>query len=181
MIGDKMDAMTLSAHLCECGCGQQTKIATRDRANRGWTRGHPMPCLIGHRRSGANPKGYKQQSDGGRGREIHRVLAERAFGRALPPGAEVHHVDGDIGARQPRLIICQDRAYHRLLHRRARVVKAGGNPNTQRFCYRCRTVKDVMHFSVNRARVDALNLECRSCAAVLNRRYRENLKLKASA
>lgn len=33
---------------CQCGCGQQTKIATYNRAARGWIRGEPLRFVPGH-------------------------------------------------------------------------------------------------------------------------------------
>lgn len=71
----------------------------------------------------------------------HRAKAERALGRPLPLEAEVHHVDGSMSLASP-LVICQDRAYHKLLHARTRVVKAGGDPDKQRICGTCKALKD---------------------------------------
>jgi hypothetical protein len=69
----------------------------------------------------------------------HILLAERALGRYLPDGAEVHHVDEDkshnVGGN---LVICQDRGYHLLLHQRQRALDACGDANARR-CYYCRT------------------------------------------
>jgi hypothetical protein len=53
----------------------------------------------------------------------YRQRAERALGHPLPPNAIVHHhVYGDLygDAGRDVLVICQDHAYHRLLHQRMR-------------------------------------------------------------
>lgn len=53
----------------------------------------------------------------------HVLLAEKALGRPLPAGVEVHHVDGDGFHNAPsNLVVCPDHAYHLLLHRRARML-----------------------------------------------------------
>jgi hypothetical protein len=77
---------------------------------------------------------------GGKGkkRRFHVAVAEDALGRSLPMGAEVHHVDGNgLNNDHSNLVICQDIRYHRFLHFRARIVRAGGNPNTDRICTAC--------------------------------------------
>lgn len=52
----------------------------------------------------------------------HRHLAEKALGKPLPPGAEIHHMNGDKGDNYTpfNIVICPDRAYHMYLHQRAR-------------------------------------------------------------
>ena len=77
---------------------------------------------------------------------LHRLIAEQAVGRALPPRAVVHHtVDKHDNEH---LVICENQAYHMLLHARARVVAAGGNPNTERLCTVCRVLRPVSLFTV---------------------------------
>lgn len=38
----------LSDHLCECGCGEFTYLATKNFAPRGWVMGEPLRFLMGH-------------------------------------------------------------------------------------------------------------------------------------
>ena len=47
----------------------------------------------------------------------HRLVAEKALGKPLPPDAVIHHVDGDsMNNRPSNLVVCPDQGYHRLLH-----------------------------------------------------------------
>jgi len=74
---------------------------------------------------------------GARAAYIHRLLAETALGRPLPPGVEVHHADGDpANNSRGNLVLCEDRAYHKLLHQRRRALDASGDPEWRkcRFC-----------------------------------------------
>lgn len=106
------------------------------------------------------------------GREyVHRVRAERALGKPLPDGAEVHHLDGTKNADAP-LVICQDVAYHRLLHMRERLLRRGGNPNTEKWCSDCRAPRPKSEFNRNRASLaDGLHHVCRGCASARNKTY----------
>src|SRR5690242_7457671 len=77
----------------------------------------------------------------------HILVAERALGKFLPPIAVVHHIDENKLNNSPdNLVICEDDNYHKLLHKRAKVLKVGGNPNTQKFCATCQCLKDESYF-----------------------------------
>lgn len=94
----------------------------------------------GHRYTGRN---YKQISLPGHPNAClrsdgllyyHRYLAAKALGKALPVKAEVHHHNGSRTGGQ--LVICEDKAYHKLLHKRTQAYLATGDPNkkTCAFC-----------------------------------------------
>jgi hypothetical protein len=125
--------------LCECGCGSETNISRR---------GAPRRFLLGHegrrRWSKSTLKTYRY-APGRTRKTLHVVRAERALGKALPPGAEVHHADGSKSDTAP-LVICQDRSYHALLHKLMRVRAAGGNPHKERVCSACRAVLPFASF-----------------------------------
>jgi hypothetical protein len=87
----------------------------------------------------------------------YRAKACAALGRFLKPTEEVHH------HTQTQLVICENHRYHILLHVRERVLRAGGNPNTDAFCTRCRCVKPVADFSPNRAQHMGRNQMCKAC------------------
>jgi hypothetical protein len=60
----------------------------------------------------------------------HRMVAEQALGRPLPARAQIHHIDEDKrNFRNDNLVICQDDAYHKLLHQRLRAYRTCGNAN----------------------------------------------------
>ena len=40
--------LTEGPKLCECGCGQPTKVAAKTRRSRGWVKGQPLRFLHGH-------------------------------------------------------------------------------------------------------------------------------------
>jgi HNH endonuclease len=104
----------------------------------------------------------------------HIIVAERALGRHLPPSAQVHHVDGNPRNNVPsNLVICQDMAYHKLLHYRAKVMRAGGNPNTDKVCCDCRRAKPLDAFNVMRRNLSSGRQSvCRECAKLRDARKR---------
>lgn len=110
-----------------------------------------------------------------KGREVyaHQCVAERALGRPLPAGAEVHHANEDRSDfRNANLVICQDKAYHKLLHVRLRTLKAGGNPATELLCCTCKKPRPFSEFVVNRADVAyGLGRQCVSCRKAFTKSY----------
>jgi hypothetical protein len=72
----------------------------------------------------------------------HVLIAEKALGRALPKGAQIHHVDnnGKNNANN-NLVICPNFSYHALLHMRTRALEACGNASWVK-CVVCRTWDD---------------------------------------
>src|SRR4051794_8338717 len=114
----------LMEHVCECGCGVSTKVDHK---------GRPYRFKPGHCFRAREPRGRRWI---GTKRE-YVVIAERAIGKPLPKGAEVHHVDGDDHNNDPaNLVVCQDRAYHFLLERRQRALQACGHADW-RICNYC--------------------------------------------
>lgn len=86
-----------------------------------------------------NKAGYKVTS----GKLSHISIAEKALGRKLPKGAEVHHWDENKKNNDPEnLVICPDHSYHMLLHARAKALEACGNPNYRK-CTHCQQYDDI--------------------------------------
>lgn len=112
------------------------------------------------------------------GRYEHIAIAEKALGRPLPHGAQVHHVDENKrNNARANLVICQDNAYHALLHVRAKVVRAGGNPNTEALCCRCLQIKPRADFN-NRNRGNGIMNYCRVCQSIYFRTYTRKSRSK---
>ncbi len=153
---------------CECGCGAFT---TRVKQREGeYHAGDYRRFVRGHYRRLWPTKGYAEaaKQDGGRRIQVHRLRAERALGRPLPLDAVVHHADGSKRADAP-LVICPDEAYHRLLHRRMAILRAGGNPNTDRICGKCRQAKPLSDFNRDRSNRYGVYAVCRLCDAAQRR------------
>lgn len=102
----------------------------------------------------------------------HVLIAEDALGRYLPEGAEVHHVDGNPkNNARTNLVICQDKAYHKLLHVRSRVLRAGGNPDSDRICSLGKHLAPLSAFNRRRGNVGTgLQTACRACMESARRR-----------
>lgn len=107
------------------------------------------------------PSGYIWAATGTTGGRLeHVVVAERALGHSLPKGVEVHHVNGDTADNHNgNLVICQDAAYHDLLHSLMRVRAMGGRPFLDRICGLCRLPKPLSHFSPTEYRCKPCNAQ----------------------
>lgn len=105
----------------------------------------------------------------------HVAVAERALGRPLPPGVQVHHVDENKSNNGPgNLVICPDQAYHELLHIRQAAMDATGDPD-KRKCKFCKEYDDVANMrprSTERPNPSYVHLSC-ECASRNARRAKE--------
>ncbi len=105
----------------------------------------------------------------GKQRFLHVLIAEKALGKPLPAGAVVHHhneIKDDN--RNANLVICENDDYHKLLHVRLRVMKAGGDPDFDRICCRCHKVTAISDLSVK-----APYTLCRPCNKAKCRAYKD--------
>lgn len=160
--------------LCECGCGQPAPVARQTLASRGYVKGQPVRFVFGHHNRVRQPTGksaYKMvyvpehphASPSGCVAE-HILIVERAIGKYLRRSADVHHVDGNSrNNANTNLVACDSRGYHKLLHVRTRIVKAGGDPNTQHFCSTCKQLKSRSEFWASSARQIGLQNRCIAC------------------
>lgn len=105
----------------------------------------------------------------------HRVVAEQALGHLLPAGAVIHHINGIKTDNRPRnLVVLAGLAEHISLHMRLTVLRAGGNPWTQRLCTECGP-QDRSAFSRNGPK--GVSCRCRPCRRRVDR---ERYALKAA-
>ena len=112
--------------------------------------------------------GYIQVSVGKKFRMEHLLIVERALGKPLPAGAEVHHVNEVRHDNRPEnLVVCPDRAYHKLLHQRMRSFEVTGSYD-KRPCKYCKEYDDTANLverhnngSFHKACRDAYNAEYR--------------------
>lgn len=176
--------------LCQCGCGEKPTIAGQTDPRTGAVKGQPNRFVRGHQRrtmhATIDATGYvlvvQPENPRASSRRIHEHVAvvEKALGHALPPKAVVHHVN-DIRSdnRNDNLAALQDQAEHIGLHMRRRVLRAGGNPWTQRICSRCQKPKDLDQF--DRPKDRAYGTRCLECSAVVARERKHRLRRQRGA
>jgi hypothetical protein len=96
----------------------------------------------------------------------HVVVVERAMGRELRAPAEVHHFDENRANNAPEnLVVCQDHAYHMLLHRRAEALAMTGDPNAHK-CEICHGFGDQADLTVRHRPNGHFRAYHRNCARV---------------
>lgn len=138
----KGDFKEVTYGYCKCGCGNETTISVRNEKRRGHIKGEHIRFIPGHNSVSGKKSlawkggeivskvGYKnylkiympEHQRNNRGYIFqHTLVVEKALGKSLPDGAVVHHIDGNgLNNKNSNLVICQDRAYHNLLHARQR-------------------------------------------------------------
>jgi len=154
------DKSPIPAGLCQCGCGQRTRIAERSIKRLGHVRGMPVQFMQGHwarvgQFGAAHPQwkggrhlhvaGYVMVQCSGHPRSNrsgyvleHLLVAERALGYPVPRGVEVHHFNENRSDnRGCNLVICENSDYHHLLHVRIKALRACGDFNARQ-CWLCR-------------------------------------------
>lgn len=95
----------------------------------------------------------------------HILKACNALGRPLDRRHPVHHVDlNPRNNENSNLVICESKRYHHILHARTRVLRAGGDPNTDKICCKCKFVLNKSEFTKRaRGTWDGLSPRCREC------------------
>lgn len=136
--------------LCQCGCGQKTKISTVTHIARGKIKGEPFRYIHGHNTKKPGSNWYSGICQNGKRKNLHTAIAEMVLGKKLPQKAVVHHIDGDKrNNTNGNLIICENQAYHKLLHRRERALIACGNVNWRK-CNICKEYDDPFNLYISK-------------------------------
>ena len=154
---------------CQCGCGEKTKISPINSTRLGWTKGEPIQYINFHynraakgeknsRWKGGNVDcvGYRAVKAYGHPRNHnnyvleHILKAEKALGKPLPPGVHVHHANGTRDSGE--LVICQDAAYHKLLHQRMRAKAACGHVHWRK-CEYCKRYDEPTKLHIGKGHV----------------------------
>ncbi len=191
--------MEIEKGLCRCGCGGKAPIARQSRSKRGNIKGESMQFIAKHQ-----PKGkYNPNWKGGRttvgkgyimiylpnhprasqwGYVPEAVLvAEKILSKHLPLSAVIHHVNGKTAESQPgNIVICQDKAYHQLLHLRQRAYEACGHASWRR-CYFCKKWDDPINMYEHRGKGPTIHRKCGALQAKQRRiayRQKEVINVK---
>lgn len=136
---------------------EDSAVKERKKVSRGRTyqffRDHPR----------ANSEGYVSRSI---------LIAEKALGKPLPKKAIVHHVNEDPSIDSNKnLVICQDQAYHMLIHARTRIVMVGGCPSLHKICSDCKQLKNRSEFANYKRTWDQKYHLCFGCSRKRNNDY----------
>lgn len=102
----------------------------------------------------------------------HMLVVENILGKSLPPKACVHHINKNRKDNRPEnLVVCENNAYHKLLHQRTRAFMACGNAN-KRKCKYCHQYDLVDNLKIS----DTSGVFHRQCNIDYCNKRRERLK-----
>ena len=121
--------------------------------------------------------------DGTYGKPEHIQIAERALGHTLPFGAMVHHHDRDkTNNKNSNLVICENGAYHHLIHARMNALANGIDPDKEKYCPECKLIKPHGAFYNDRSRRwDGKDKRCKSCSHLHKSELKRRRKSQTSS
>lgn len=178
--------------LCLCGCGGIAPIVSTGwdlRAN-GYKDGDAKRYISGHHAAQKAifpglkfQHGYKfkrvLRPDGSKKYiQEHILVAEKALGRPLPVGSPVHHVnENKLDNSNSNLVICEDNAYHSLLHRRMKALRECGHADWLR-CIHCGKHDQPSNVRIYRLKATHLKAYHPECARVSKNQQRARARHK---
>lgn len=92
----------------------------------------------------------------------HREVIKRVIGKEIPRGAIPHHVDyNKSNNKNNNLVLCNDRAYHNLIHRRTDALRLCGHADWLKCCY-CKEYDSEENLYVQNkgSRIAARHIKC---------------------
>ncbi len=102
-----------------------------------------------HGRSGKN--GYVRRSC---------LVCEKVLDKTLPPKLVIHHINHNrAGDRPENLVVCENTAYHSLLHEREKAYKACDHVNWRK-CGFCHKYDDPINLKMGSCS-DSYHVECK--------------------
>lgn len=131
---------------CQCGCGEKTPLARYSDKNKHWVKNQPLSYINHHNTKpgdktpnwrggriawGKYPKQYAPNHPKASGNHVceHILFAEKALGKILPDKTVIHHHTPE------QLVVCENQAYHLLLHQRQRAYEACGHAAWRKCAY----------------------------------------------
>lgn len=147
--------MTQDDFYCQCGCGRETNIATRNDKGNGDIKGKHFSFLKGHHSKKekifsshgyikikkpehprADPNGYVYE---------HILIMERLLNRAILITESIHHINEEKGDNSPgNLMLFKTNVMHLHYHMRLRAFKAVGHWDW-RSCKYCKEYDDPLN------------------------------------
>lgn len=152
--------------LCGCGCGTEMDLLDKYGRPRKFIRGHK------HNSTGKDKDYSLWKGNCVTNKRYYIILAEKIIGKQLPPKAVIHHFT------ENQLVICQNQAYHKLLHQREMAYKECGNANWLK-CKYCKEYDDPSNLYLYQTHRSGHHVKC-NILYCSQRRLKETVKLRFS-
>lgn len=109
----------------------------------------------------------------------HILVVEKAIGKMLLAGYHVHHWNEDKTDNRPsNLLICENAAYHNLIHQRQRAFRACGNADWLK-CSKCKNYDDPINMDVYIKKTDGERVaQHKACKKRRQEEYKAKLALR---
>lgn len=112
--------------------------------------GNPFVTKRAPNGSGYVHHGYLMIHHSGKSIAVHRELCEKAIGRPLMHPEEVHHFNKNkTDNGHSNLVICPNKAYHKLLYQRADALDSCGHADWRK-CQHCQRWDNVENLTIDK-------------------------------